>query len=329
MSRVFIVLAAWEAAGTLLERQVASLSEQTFQDWNGIVVDDASSKDAQKMIAERVGHESRLRFVPQSDRVGFYRNFERGLAMAPADCDYVAFCDQDDRWVPHKLERQVETMDALPGAQLCYSDLCLVDKGGKPVADSFWLLRPNGSRFREVLYNNVVTGSTALFRRPLVDMALPFPTDPGGAFHDHWLALCAMVSGDLAYLDEPLVDYTQHARNVLGAQALEHVGRGSLKRFLRSAAAHPREVAMRLNKLAAYAVGTDAKLRSFAVALRARFTTLPPDAESALRPFLRSGRGTRVLDLAVPTALGSFAAGEESNLEPLKIALGMAWDALR
>jgi hypothetical protein len=61
--------------------------------------------------------------------------------------------------------------------------------------------------------------------------------------------------------------------------------------------------------------------------LRARVHGPPSEASKALRPFLRRHRGIRVLDLAFPTLLGSLAAKEETNLEPLKIAVGLAWHA--
>jgi hypothetical protein len=331
VSQVFIVLAAREPHPALLERQLASLSAQTLRDWTGVVVDDASSEATCQLIRERAAREPRLRLIQHADHVGYYRNFERGLAMVPATCRYVALCDQDDYWAPEKLAWQVAALKARPEARLCYTDLRLVDPGGKVLAESFWELRPHGRSFREALYNNVVTGTTGLFCRELLDVALPFPDDPGGAFHDHWLALCSMASGGLMYLDEPLVDYTQHAGSVIGAQGLEHAGRGAVARLLgeplRQTVLNPKELARRLDELAAHAVRAEARLRSFATALRARVTGPPPEASKALRPFLRRHRGIRVLDLAFLTLLGSLAAKEETNLEPLKIAVGLAWHA--
>ena len=332
MSRVFIVLATWEAPLALFDRQLASLSAQTLDDWSGVVVDDGSSEASRRGIADRVAREPRLRFVPQRERVGFYRNFERGLALAPARCDYVALCDQDDRWAPAKLARQVSALDARPDAQLCYSDLRLVDPAGTALAGSFWRARPHGRSFREILYNNVVTGATALLRRGLLDVALPFPDDPGGAFHDHWLALCGMARGGLVYLDDPLVDYTQHAGNTLGAQGFDHAGRGALARFLGDtlrAIVHPLEAARGLDGLASYAVAADARLRSFATGLSTRFPRLPQPGRAALRPFLHRYRALRAFDLAGPTLLGTLAAGQETNLAPLKIPLGLAWACVR
>jgi hypothetical protein len=333
VSQVFIVLATREPHAALLERQLASLSAQTLRDWSGIVVDDASSEASRQVLRERVAREPRLRLIHNPDHAGYYRNFERGLAMVPATCRYVALCDQDDYWAPDKLAWQVAALKARPEARLCYTDLRLVDPGGSVLAESFWQLRPHGRSCREVLYNNVVTGTTMLFCRELLDLALPFPDDPGGAFHDHWLALCGMASGSLVYLDEPLVDYTQHAASVIGAQGLEHSGRGAVARLLgeplRQTVLNPKELARRLDELAAHAVRAEARLRSFAAALRARVAGPPPEASKALRPFLRRHRSTCVLDLAFPTLLGSLAAKEETNLEPLKISLGLTWGALR
>ena len=45
---------------------------------------------------------------------------------------------------------------------------------------------------------------------------LPFPDTPGLQFHDHWLALAALATGDIAYVDRPLYDYVQHAGAVFG-----------------------------------------------------------------------------------------------------------------
>ena len=66
------------------------------------------------------------------------------------------------------------------------------------------------------LQTNVVTGAACLVRREVLDVALPFPAELDGSFHDHWLAVCALALGELAYVDQPLVDYVQHDANVVG-----------------------------------------------------------------------------------------------------------------
>ena len=61
-------------------------------------------------------------------RLGFYRNFERALALVPAEAGYVALADQDDVWHPDKL---AALLGALGGAQLVYSDARVVARDGE------------------------------------------------------------------------------------------------------------------------------------------------------------------------------------------------------
>ena len=75
-----------------------------------------------------------------------------------------------------------------------------------------------------MMVTNNVTGAASLFRRELLEVALPFP--PGGTgqelYHDHWLALCALAQGPLAYVDRPTHDYTRHDASVTLTEADGH-----------------------------------------------------------------------------------------------------------
>jgi hypothetical protein len=64
------------------------------------------------------------------------------------------------------------------------------------------------------MISNTVTGAASIFRTSMLSYLLPFPEAPGPVFHDHWLALVALASGEIAYVDEPLQDYVQHGGNV-------------------------------------------------------------------------------------------------------------------
>jgi hypothetical protein len=78
------------------------------------------------------------------------------------------------------------------------------------------------------LLANSVTGAASLYRRDLLDDALPFPPLLAKGFHDHWLAVVAMALGEIAYLDEPLYDYVQHDTAVIG-----HLGANKRPRPIR------------------------------------------------------------------------------------------------
>jgi hypothetical protein len=163
-----------------------------------------------------------------------YRNFERSLALAPAEATWVALADQDDRWYPEKLET---LRDHLGSATLVYGDMRVVDSRGAVLSDTYWTYRRNNhTNFASLMLANTVTGAAALFRRELLDRALPFPPLVGNAYHDHWIACVAMASGRITYVDRPLHDYVQHGEAAQGHLSANLLGvrrprRGRLTRL--------------------------------------------------------------------------------------------------
>ena len=134
--------------------------------------------------------------------------------MIPAGVRYVALADQDDRWHPGKLGTLCE---ALGSAELVYSDARVVDRDGGLIQASRRLDRGGPpSSLASLLVLNTVTGAASLFRRELLEQALPFPEVPGTPYHDQWLAAVALARGEIRYVDQPLYDYVQHGAAVLG-----------------------------------------------------------------------------------------------------------------
>jgi glycosyltransferase involved in cell wall biosynthesis len=227
---VAICMATYEPPPDLLERQLDSLLAQTHTDWVCVISDDASGPEASAELQRLVARDPRFRLDRAPQRAGAYGNFARALAMAPADAAYVAPCDQDDRWYPHKLETLI---GALGDAAMSFSDMRLVGVDGTAISDTYWTARePNHDNFASLLLGNSVTGAASLFRRELLDAALPLPPRVGNLFHDHWLALVAAATGRIAYVDRPLYDYVQHAGAVIGhAGANLGVKGGPLRRL--------------------------------------------------------------------------------------------------
>jgi glycosyltransferase involved in cell wall biosynthesis len=213
--RVAVCMATYNPPEDLLRRQLDSLRKQTHSNWICLISDDASRPDAFGRLKAELGDDPRFILSRGERRLGYYRNFERALSMAPNTADFVALCDQDDRWHPHKLER---LLAAIGEAQLVYSDAKLVSPKGELVATSYWTERRNNySNFASLLLANSVTGAASLFRRDLLGDALPFPPELAArTFHDHWLAVVALARGEIAYVDEPLWDYVQHDTAVIG-----------------------------------------------------------------------------------------------------------------
>jgi hypothetical protein len=188
---VAVCLAVHRPDPELLRRQLASLEAQTY-------------------------HERALVRFDDTEGVGAYRGFERAFERVPGDARFVAPCDQDDAWHPDKLAVLVDALER-SGATLAFGDLRIVRPDGRVISPTYWTDRSHEcDDLGELLATNVVTGAGCVARRAVLDVALPFPPELDGSFHDHWLAVCALALGELAYVDRALVDYVQHGANVVG-----------------------------------------------------------------------------------------------------------------
>ena len=188
---VAVCLATHRPDPTLLRHQLASLDAQTYTDRVLLREDDEAGS-------------------------GAYRAFERCFARVPAGVGFVAPCDQDDVWHPEKLAVLTGALETT-GALLAYSDLRIVRPDGTVLSETYWTDRSGAAGgLGDLLATNVVTGAASVLRREVLDVALPFPREVDGSYHDHWLALCALALGDLAYVARPLVDYVQHGANLVG-----------------------------------------------------------------------------------------------------------------
>jgi hypothetical protein len=169
------------------------------------------------------------------------------------DAPYFMLADQDDVWLPDKIERKLarlKELEAQNGSEtplLVFTDLKVVDEDLSVIEDSMWhyqRLDPAITQdWRGLLAQNVVTGCTIIANRALADAALPFALPE--MMHDHWLAVNAAKYGRVAYLKDATVLYRQHGTNVAGGirfgagyAASKTTGIGDRWRFYRRAAAH-------------------------------------------------------------------------------------------
>jgi glycosyltransferase involved in cell wall biosynthesis len=214
---VAICMAAFEPDPLLLERQIASIREQTHERWICLISDDGSSPERFERLRGLTAADERFTLSRGGARLGFYANFERALRMVPAEAAFVALADQDDRWYPEKLATLVSRCG---GAQLAYGDMRIVGGDGRLVSETFWRGRRNNhTNLASLLLANTVTGAASLFRRELLDLVLPFPEPVGDPFHDQWIASVALATGRIAYVDTPLYDYVQHGGAARGHAA--------------------------------------------------------------------------------------------------------------
>ncbi|MFE7846076.1 glycosyltransferase [Microbacterium sp. NPDC057407] len=210
-----IALAAYEPDPHLFARQLRSLKDQTLGDFVCVISADGGAGRVRELVDDATAGDARFRVIGFDDRVGFYRNFERALAEVPGDAAWIALSDQDDVWHPNKLERLVPLL----------ADHAIVSGQARVVEfPSGRVIEPTTHRRTAdalgVTATNQFSGAMSVFRREVLDLALPFPAMPTRVeVHDHWLAVCAAALGPTLVVDDVLQDYVQHTGNVLGEVA--------------------------------------------------------------------------------------------------------------
>jgi Glycosyl transferase family 2 len=321
---IAICMATFEPDLDLLAAQLESLRAQIEDSWICVISDDRSSLERYTRIVELVDADPRFAISRSSRRLGFYRNFERALRMAPAGASLIALCDQDDRWHPDKL---LVLRGALGEASLVYSNQRLVQGDGAVLRDTLWRGRRNNyENLTSMLVANTITGAATLFRRELLETVLPFPDTPGFQFHDAWLAVAALASGSVAYVDRPLYDYVQHPGAVFGD--VTHGPRRRSPGGLAAAAAWWRGARRSERWRASYFYGYLAREAQAQVLLARLGPALAASKRRALERFVACDSSPAALAWLWLRVLRALAGRTETLGSENGLAQGVAWKLL-
>ena len=214
--KIAILMAIYEPNLQWLKEQLCSLNAQIYPNLYLYIRDDCSPTVPFAEIASLV-KECITAFPYELRRnernLGSNGTFERLTEEAAGD--YFAYCDQDDVWLPGKLEilqREIEEKNAL----LVCSDMFIIDGEGQKVADSITKVRRHhvfrsGEDLAEKLvFSNFVTGCTMLIKAETAKAAMPFCPY---MVHDHYLALYASNKGKIISLPDRLIKYRIHGGN--------------------------------------------------------------------------------------------------------------------
>lgn len=218
------ILLATYNGGKYLNEQLDSLFSQTVQDFEILVRDDGSTDntiDILHQYAEK--YPNRIKININNPPTGNAKdNFF--LLMQDATEDYIMFCDQDDCWLPEKIERTLNTMQALPKDKpaLVHTDLTVADENLNTIRKSFYRMQhyERGMKLtlNKALAQNTVTGCTAMINKCLCDMAKE-TNHKDIIMHDWWLAVIAAAFGTVKAVKQPTILYRQHGQNSVGAKS--------------------------------------------------------------------------------------------------------------
>ncbi len=213
------ILMATRNGARFLEPQLESIAAQSHANWSLRIGDDGSDDDTRRIIATfRARHPTRDIELVEGPRRGAAANFLALLRHGPPPKAHVAFSDQDDIWLSHKLRRALGRMAAYPPQRpvLYGSRTIIADDHGRDRRTSRHHRRRLG--FGNALVQNVIAGNTAVLNPAAARLMHRASAGVTVPFHDWWLYLMVSAAGGTVLLDpRPGLLYRQHGRNMLGA----------------------------------------------------------------------------------------------------------------
>ncbi len=215
---VAILMAVRNGAATLPE-QLASFARQTHGDWYVLAGDDGSD-DASRTVLEDFaaqGHPLRVIDGPCRGAAANFLSLVHAFRADAADGTWMAFSDQDDVWLPDRIERGVAALAGVEGPALYCSrtwvtDMALVERRMSAP-------RPRPAAFRNALVQNIASGNTILLNAAAAAMVASAAGEAERVVvHDWWIyQLVTGAGGRVVHDDLPTVLYRQHGTNQIGA----------------------------------------------------------------------------------------------------------------
>jgi rhamnosyltransferase len=221
MQTVDILLPTYNG-GKYLYEQVASILNQSYRNINLLIRDDGSIDNTIEIINNLKQLDNRIVLYDHNNgNIGLVANIE--YLLVKSNANYIMYCDQDDFWLPDKVEKLINEIlfyEKKFGNEfplLVHSDSYTTDENLK-IKGKFKGSSPLNYGLNNSLFRFYVQGASAIFNLALKSKILPFTT--GIYLHDRYTHLVAEIAGKRFYLNQPLILYRQHSKNLVGSKSL-------------------------------------------------------------------------------------------------------------
>ena len=196
---ISIIMAAYNAEKTI-EQAVTSVLNQTYPNFELLVVNDCSKDRTVELVKDIAVRDSRVRIISNAKNCGVSYTRKHGLEEAKGS--WIAILDSDDAWAPEKLEKQIDLQKKV-NADLLFTGSAFMDSDGRSI--DWYLHVPSEVTYHQLLKQNILSNSSALVRKELYTEHYAI----GDAMHEDfaiWLSI--LKEGRKAYgVDEPLLIY--------------------------------------------------------------------------------------------------------------------------
>lgn len=228
--KISVVIATYNGED-FIEKQLNSIKVQTLQPDEVLIYDDCSNDNTCRLVREYIKNNqlASWKFKVNKQNLGYKKNFYQLLRAAAGDIIFLS--DQDDQWLPQKIEVMTKVMNQHPELESLNSLIQLIDQASNsvtlPAKPDFYnanflhskksLERLNFFDWEKIIQRNISPGCSMCITKKIrdqftvwYDYSLP---------HDWFLNLLAARTNGCGFLNEPLIQYRIHPQNTLGLSA--------------------------------------------------------------------------------------------------------------
>ena len=193
---------------------IESVLNQTFRDFEFIIIDDCSTDNSPKIIESYKAKDPRIRAYFNNQNLGISRVLNKGLEAARGE--FISFLDSDDAWIPEKLEKQISLIKKHKN-KIIWSEAEVIDRAGTATGQTFTEMhcasnrRKTGNLFKELIDDNFIACQSLLFKKHIMKGIL---FDPNLKYlNDHRFLIDLANEREFYFIPEKLVKYRVHGLN--------------------------------------------------------------------------------------------------------------------
>lgn len=216
--KVSIVMAVYRPNIKWLIQQLESLNQQDYEGDMELLVwnDSPDSLDSTEcnVLLQKYITNFPFKLLADGRTHGATRAFEKLTELS--DGRYIAYCDQDDVWLPGKIRTAVRMMEEHSEYLICHIGISLIDDQGSIFShlsypDELSVVNESSYQQRMFILHNFAFGCAMLVRSDFAKGVLPFPGH--GVYHDQWIVCCAAYIGRVVFMEEKLILHRIHMDN--------------------------------------------------------------------------------------------------------------------
>lgn len=206
-----------------IEKQLQSILNQTLPVDEILVCDDGSTDNTIPILtALKEKYTDLINILVNKTPKGARENFLSAIKLCRGDIIFL--CDQDDLWLPHKVETICDYFHKHPSIETVFTDAYLINEEGITIGTDVTLWDyffdstsrkrcDNGMMVEEFCTGSHATGATMAFRKRIIERFSPLHND---LWHDEMIAMTSVASHSLGYVGEPLIKYRIHYGQQIG-----------------------------------------------------------------------------------------------------------------